>query len=511
MKNIYSMLVGGKMKYIIIENKNDLKEIKDILVGKIGLPSIQRRINFYSVNDDLQVEIVNNRISFRESNQNKFTYVKNKNVKHFLKLIHSKYPDGFYINDIVMLDFRKARILFDTFHGDLLTTDDEELLDVISKKFKLRIYENINEHKKISMIQKEFLFDELGNLNPKIRKYSANTGIDIRSVSASIRVRMSNLSNDYSFIEDYYKFVTNTDLLSIKSNTNGMAKFENMSVIIPAYNQSVIATLLSIQGQNLSKEEKQKIQVIVVNDGSKLPVFDGLENVRKQLDFELNVINFENNMGISNARNVGLVVAKYDLLLFMDSDIILSKDYMRDINIRLQIVPNAIFVAMRKNIDKTSPILVKSNLLKGIEHSFDLDDSRVITTSKEYHIGWDKIFMGEKIAVLDDTNYFKELGFGAKVGIYSLATVVTGHNMAVNRSIITKYPVFSNRFRGWGMEDAYFASSLISKGCFVIPILSSCVYHINHPPRSGSMEQKAKEAKANYELYNQMLDEEWSD
>lgn len=499
------------MKYIIIENKNNLEEIKNILIEKIGLPSIQRRINCYSANDELQVEIVNNKISFRESNQNKSIFVKNKNIKYFLKLLHSKYPDGFYINDIVMLEFKEARILFDTFHGDLLTTDDEKLLDMISKKFKLKIYDNINEHKKINMIQKEFLFDELGNLNPKIRRYSSNTGIDVRSVSSSIRVRISNLSNDYSFIENYYKFVTNTELLSVKSNTSSVIKFKNISVIIPAYNQNVIATLLSIQGQNLSKEEKQKIQVIVVNDGSKLPVFEGLENVRKQLDFEFNVINLENNMGISNARNVGLAIAKYDLLLFMDSDIILSKDYMRDINTRLQIVPNAIFVAMRKNIDKTSQILVKNNLLRGVEHSFDLDDSRVITTSKEYHIGWDKIFKGEKIAVLDDTNYFKELGFGAKVGIYSLATVVTGHNMAVNRSAITKYPVFSNRFHGWGMEDAYFASSLISKGCFVIPILSSCVYHIDHPPRSGNIEQKIREAKANYELYNQMLDEEWSD
>ena len=166
---------------------------------------------------------------------------------------------------------------------------------------------------------------------------------------------------------------------------------------------------------------------------------------------------------------------------------------------------------MRKNIDKTSSLLTKKSLLDGIEHSLNLDDSRVITTRKEYHIGWDKIIKNEKIAILDDTNNFKELGFGAHIGIYNLSTVVTGHNMAINRSMLMKYPAFSNKFNGWGMEDSFFASSLISNGCFVIPVLSSCVYHINHLPRSGSMEQKSKEAAKNFELYNQMLDEEWND
>lgn len=59
------------------------------------------------------------------------------------------------------------------------------------------------------------------------------------------------------------------------------------------------------------------------------------------------------------------------------------------------------------------------------------------------------------------------------------------------------------------MEDAYFSSKLISEGCYVIPVLSSCVYHINHPPRSGSIEQKKKEALINYNIYNDLLNKPW--
>lgn len=154
---------------------------------------------------------------------------------------------------------------------------------------------------------------------------------------------------------------------------------------------------------------------------------------------------------------------------------------------------------------------MKKTCLLGIPSSLEFDDSRVVTRSKEYHVGWDKAFNNETISILDDSNYFKELSFGSKIGIYDLSSVVTGHNIAINRNLITKYPAFSKRFSGWGMEDAYFASSLISNGCFVIPVLSSCVYHINHPPRSGSMEQKAKEASLNFKTYNDMLDEKWED
>lgn len=501
------------MKYFILENEKILEEVVDYLINETTLPSIQRRLNIYSEDDNgLQIQILNNNVYFKDSYQSKFIFVKNKNLKHFFKHIQSINEKGFLVNDIVLLQFPCANLLFNTYHGNLLSIEDEELQKKIAKKFKLKMYENINEHALSCTLVPEQLFDEVGNLNKKIKEYSIRTGLDIRSSSSSIRLRLSNLSNDYTHIEKYFELITKNELLSTDStNPTRTDKFEPISIIIPAFNTDIIPTLLGIQGQNIPKEAKQKIQVIVVDDGSKESVSKQIEQTKDKLDYELNLITFGKNMGLSNARNAGLAIAKHKLILFMDSDIILSKNYIYDINLRLQIVPNAIFVAMRKNIEKDSELTQEQNLLKGIDRCLDFDDSRVITKSKEYHIGWDKAFIGEKVAVLDDTNYFKQLGFGSRLGIYDLSTVVTGHNMAINRGLITKYPVFSTRFVGWGMEDAYFASSLISNGCYVIPMLSSCVFHINHPPRSGSMEQKALEAKRNFELYNKMLDEKWEE
>ncbi|MDO5557248.1 MAG: glycosyltransferase family A protein [Clostridia bacterium] len=496
------------MKYLIIDKEKKIKQIINYLIELELLPKIQNRLDIFEENGDFRIEILNNKICFRKNDRLKKVFIKNKNIKYFFKSLDNS--KKYYINDITIYNFTSCSLLLNTYHGTIISSNNEELINNLKIKFDLLYYNNINEHKLQKNPKAQYLFDQIGNLNAIIKNYSVKVGLDIRSTSTSLRLRLSNISNDYSYLEYYYKYVTNQDLLTINNKEIGKYNIRNMSIIIPVYNQNVIYSLLSIQGQNLSKAEKNKIQVIVVNDGSKNNIIEEINRIRGNLDFELQIISLENNMGLSNARNVGYAIAKYEYLLFMDSDIILSKNYIYDMNIRMQLIPNAIFVCMRKNIDRDSDILNSNNLLKGIDSCTKFDDSRIITKAKEYHIGCNKAYIGEQFEILDDTNYFKELSFGSQVGIYNIATVVTGHNIALHKSLINFSKPFDNTFKGWGMEDAYFASNLIAQGCYVIPVLSSCVYHINHLPRSGSEKQKNKEALENYNIYNKLLDEAWN-
>lgn len=494
------------MQYLILNNKKKIKEIINYLIEIDSLPQIQRRLNIFAEDDTFRIEILNNTISYREQNRQKAIYINNKNVKSFFKILDNK--KRYYINDIAILKFTDCSLLFDTYHGTIISFEKEKLCYDLEKKFTLEHYNNINDHKVIVKPKTEYLFDKIGNLNPKIKNYGIKTGLDIRSTSNSLKLRLSNISNDYSYLEYYFKYVINNDLLSSISCRKKYS-IKNISIIIPVYNQNVKFTLLSIQGQNLTKEEKKQLQVIVINDGSENNVIEEINEIKDKLDFELQIISFEQNMGLSNARNVGYALSKYDHIIFMDSDIILSKNYLYDMSIRLQLIPNAIFTCMRKNIEPTSDILKTKNLLSGIKTCTDFDDSRVITKGKEYHIGCDKAYIDEEFSILDDTDYFKELSFGSQIGIYNIATVVTGHNIVINKDLIKSNKPFNSKFKGWGMEDAYFSAKLVSEGCYVIPVLSSCVYHINHAPRSGSLEQKKKEALNNYKLYNELLDKPW--
>ena len=84
--------------------------------------------------------------------------------------------------------------------------------------------------------------------------------------------------------------------------------------------------------------------------------------------------------------------------------------------------------------------------------------------------------------------------------------MVTGHNFSVKKDLVLQSSPFSHLFKGWGMEDVYFGLRMISNGNFIIPVLSSGVFHIDHPPRSGSPEQKKQEYIKNTEIINTLLD-----
>lgn len=90
-----------------------------------------------------------------------------------------------------------------------------------------------------------------------------------------------------------------------------------VSVIIPAYNSSktILNTLLSVKKQNYDK-----IEVIVIDDGSLDNTAAIVEQFAEQ-NGDLNIVLIKKkNEGVSIARNIGLKRATGDLIAFLDSD-----------------------------------------------------------------------------------------------------------------------------------------------------------------------------------------------
>lgn len=92
------------------------------------------------------------------------------------------------------------------------------------------------------------------------------------------------------------------------------------------------------------------------------------------------------------------------------------------------------------------------------------------------------------VELLNDTNYFKSFGF-VKYGYNGLAESL-GHNISTRQKVVKSVQGFSKEFVGWGMEDSYFGAKVIASGNFIIPVLSSAVYHIGYGPRGGDLEKK---------------------
>lgn len=96
-----------------------------------------------------------------------------------------------------------------------------------------------------------------------------------------------------------------------------------VSVVIPVYNseETIDAVLSSITDQSYDH-----IEIIIVNDGSN----DGSESIVKKFidshkEININYL-FQENKGVSAARNLGLKNAKGDFIAFLDSDDVWDKN-----------------------------------------------------------------------------------------------------------------------------------------------------------------------------------------
>ncbi len=84
------------------------------------------------------------------------------------------------------------------------------------------------------------------------------------------------------------------------------------SIIIPTYNRDmhVVKAVKSILNQSYTDSE-----IIVVDDGST----DNTRNVLNRYENEIKYI-YQNNTGVSSARNMGIMLARGEWLAFLDSD-----------------------------------------------------------------------------------------------------------------------------------------------------------------------------------------------
>ncbi len=94
------------------------------------------------------------------------------------------------------------------------------------------------------------------------------------------------------------------------------------SIIIPTYNhaQYIIKAVESALNQRFEHD----FQVIVVDDGSTDDTRNVLQPFMKKI-----IYHYQENQGLSSARNAGIKLAHGDYLLFLDADDIIAEDMLR--------------------------------------------------------------------------------------------------------------------------------------------------------------------------------------
>lgn len=110
-----------------------------------------------------------------------------------------------------------------------------------------------------------------------------------------------------------------------------------LSIIIPMYNTNdYLDDLLDV----LDKQINDQVEVLVIDDGSVIPYISKYEWA--------NVIHLNKNSGVAGKpRNIGLEIATGEYITFIDSDDLVSNDYIKTILSRINKKPDIIFVSWK--------------------------------------------------------------------------------------------------------------------------------------------------------------------
>ena len=103
-----------------------------------------------------------------------------------------------------------------------------------------------------------------------------------------------------------------------------MEKFE-LSIIIPCYN---VEKYIDECINSVLEQDVNSYEILLINDGSTDNTLNILESYRK--NSKIKVINQQNG-GLSKARNIGLLNAKGEYILFLDSDDFIEKKSLNKI------------------------------------------------------------------------------------------------------------------------------------------------------------------------------------
>jgi chondroitin synthase len=241
-------------------------------------------------------------------------------------------------------------------------------------------------------------------------------------------------------IEPLQGIANNTDWLESEDFCRmWAAKAPCVSVVIPYYRRHR-TILQSLYAMTRLDYDLSKIEILVVDDGSPDEDKPNLDPFQSSLDIKYLYLQDE-GYRVSAVRNLGVACAKYDYILIVDCDIVVSPKFMTaHINILRQ-SKNVISIGLRDSYD--TPIGIEP--IEFSKHS-----------TKDLNVP--KLKRDWRLAKLE-----KSTDNPTSNAAWRLCS---GGNMGFHKSLFKKIGRFNERFVFWGGEDNEWAYRAYKKGAY---------------------------------------------
>ncbi|MGK6352540.1 glycosyltransferase family 2 protein [Parapedobacter sp. DT-150] len=199
-----------------------------------------------------------------------------------------------------------------------------------------------------------------------------------------------------------------------------------ISIVIPVYNAE--STIVSSLNSILKQTYKEKIEIILVNDGSidnSLKIITEYKKLHSDIPIE--IIN-QMNSGVSKARNQGLKHARGEYLALLDSD-----DEWRELKLQKQMEifqknHHIDFLGTLRNDEQISfPYSIKDGLVKiTLRKLLMRVTAQTSTVIFKRDILGDVGFFNEKLKYSEDANYWMHISKKKQMYLIPESLVVTG-------------------------------------------------------------------------------------
>lgn len=238
------------------------------------------------------------------------------------------------------------------------------------------------------------------------------------------------------------------------------------SIVIPVHNRCelLINTLEALnyqQGYTINDYE-----VIVVDDGSDENIINNINSVNKKYSLKYLFLPRCSHSCVARARNYGWKIANGEIIIFIDSDIIVKNDFLKEMERSYQISHDLLVVGTRIMLDKRVNFEDIGN--GSIFEKFK--DPVSLSSLREF-----------RYEVFDDYSYnFASIRYPW--------LLVFGCNMTIPKKWLKKTGGFDEKFIHWGQEDNELAYRLHYEGVRIVINSKLEVLHQFHG-RAGNVEQ----------------------